>query len=343
MKQKVVTAVSVAALAGISVIGIGFFAEPFAQTEKTAQAAASLSTDVVKETVVVTEVSTENAPEEPEGISLEQTTEPVGRELKKPVSSSRVSKEDIFYMMLNSIDYYDKISGTIYVHYGNIDFYETVTFQCALSDTAAYAHEMQYACNQPAAISAAECAEQVKSAKAAVLRDVETSCTGEQLYYVDHSRSAYRQEQSYNITTLEQAGAIPDEERHFTMDDGFPAYSYRANPTNIPSASICIFPQEMTFGYLTDTDLWEIKGVEKLNGRTCYHITGVTEESYGKKLGVASFEFYVDTNTGVLLKYVGYDTNGNISDYLYSENMQFEEKADAVKAASIPRSNQNEG
>ena len=343
MKQKVVTAVSVAALAGISVIGIGFFAKPFAQTEKTAQAAVSQSADVVKETVIVTEVSTVIASEEADSISLEQTTEPVGRELKKPVSSSRVSKEDIFYMMLNSIDYYDKISGTIYVHYGNIDFYEAVTFQCALSDTAAYAHEIQYDCNQPAAASAAECAEQMKSAEAAVLRDVETSCTGEQLYYVDHSRSAYRQEQSYNITTLEQAGPVSDEERHFTMDDGFPAYSYRANPTNIPSASICLFPQEMTFGYLTDTDLWEIKGVEKLNGRTCYHITGVTGAEYGKKRNVASFEFFVDTNTGVLLKYVGYDTNGNISDYLYSENMQFEEKAEAVKAAPIPRSYQNEG
>lgn len=343
MKQKVVTAVSVAALAGISVIGVGFFAEPLAKTEEKPQAAVSLSTDVVKETVVVTEVSAVIAPEEADSISLEQTTESTGRELKTPVSSSRVSKKDIFYMMLNSIDYYDKVSGTIYVHYGNIDFYETVTFQCALSDTAAYAHETQYECNQPAAASAAECAEQMKSAKTAVLRDVETSCTGEQLYYVDHSRSAYRQEQSYNITTLEQAGSIPDEERHFTTDDGFPAYSYRANPTNIPSASICIFPQEMTFGYLTDTDLWEIKGVEKLNGRTCYHITGVTEESYGKKLGVESFEFFVDTDTGVLLKYVGYDTNGNISGYLYSENMQFEEKAEAVKAASIPRSYQNEG
>ena len=83
MKQKVVTAVSVAALAGISVIGIGFFAKPFAQTEKTAQAAASQSADVVKETVIVTEVSTVIASEEADSISLEQTTEPVGRELQK--------------------------------------------------------------------------------------------------------------------------------------------------------------------------------------------------------------------------------------------------------------------
>lgn len=218
-----------------------------------------------------------------------------------------------------------------------------MTFQCELSNTAAYSRETQYDCNQPAAASAAECAAQMKSAKAAVLRDVETSCTGKQFYTVDHSRATYKQKQSYDIITLEQAGPISDEERHFIMDDGFPAYSYRANPTNIPSASICIFPQEMTFGYLTDTDLWEIKGVEQLDGRTCYHITGVTGADYGKKRNVASFEFFVDTNTGVLLKYVGYDANGDISDYLYSENMQFEEKAEAVKTASIPRSYQNEG
>lgn len=75
MKQKVVTAVSVAALAGISVICIGFFAEPFTKSEETPQAAVSISMDAVKETIVMTEVSTETAPEEADGISPEQPTE----------------------------------------------------------------------------------------------------------------------------------------------------------------------------------------------------------------------------------------------------------------------------
>jgi hypothetical protein len=51
-------------------------------------------------------------------------------------------------------------------------------------------------------------------------------------------------------------------------------------------------------------------------------------------LGVDSFTFLVDANTGVLLQYIGYNADGAISDYLYTENMQFEEQAEEVPVCS---------
>ncbi|SCI68497.1 Uncharacterised protein [uncultured Ruminococcus sp.] len=42
----------------------------------------------------------------------------------------------------------------------------------------------------------------------------------------------------------------------------------------------------------------------------------------------------VDVNTGVLIQYIGYDDNGEISDYIYTENISFENKADKVETFS---------
>lgn len=43
---------------------------------------------------------------------------------------------------------------------------------------------------------------------------------------------------------------------------------------------------------------------------------------------------YVDVNTGVLLKYIGYDENNALSDYLYTENISYENEAETVKSFS---------
>ncbi len=49
---------------------------------------------------------------------------------------------------------------------------------------------------------------------------------------------------------------------------------------------------------------------------------------------VSTFELMVDVNTGVLIQYIGYDDNGEISDYIYTENISFENKADKVERFS---------
>ena len=62
--------------------------------------------------------------------------------------------------------------------------------------------------------------------------------------------------------------------------------------------------------------------------------SGTAEEDYGSKFNVSTFELMVDVNTGVLIQYIGYDDNGEISDYIYTENISFENKADKVETFS---------
>ena len=58
-----------------------------------------------------------------------------------------------------------------------------------------------------------------------------------------------------------------------------------------------------------------------------------------KKIMAASKKYVVladieSVNTGVLIQYIGYDDNGEISDYIYTENISFENKADKVETFS---------
>ena len=49
-------------------------------------------------------------------------------------------------------------------------------------------------------------------------------------------------------------------------------------------------------------------------------------------MNVSSFEFLVDTATGVLMRYDGYDENGKLRDFMHTDNIRFEEKAEEVTA-----------
>lgn len=118
---------------------------------------------------------------------------------------------------------------------------------------------------------------------------------------------------------------IPGSKRVGTASDGEMQYTLIENPLNIDEASVSVLPQEITFGYLSDFDLWQIDGTEEYLGRSCIVLSGKPDEEYGEKLGVSDFVFYVDAETGVLLKYVGYDEDGNVSDYLITEEFKVNE------------------
>ena len=60
-------------------------------------------------------------------------------------------------------------------------------------------------------------------------------------------------------------------------------------------------------------------------GRKCYVISGVSSEEYGNKIEIKNFQMYVDCETDVLLKCVGYDKDENIHAYLATEEIHFEE------------------
>lgn len=319
MKNKIILATALISAACLTTTGIISYA-------KTSD---SKSTDTVLNTAIVEQES--------EKADNLKAANPIlkpdsSRALKKAASSDTADKNDIYYMMLNSIDYYDKISGTVYFPTGDINLVNSVQFQSVLSETKAYSHFSQvYADNisnySMETISSE--AEQVNN----LVYDEEEYCNANESVSINLIEKSYTTKIG-DATSLDCVCDIPDIERITTAEDGEPCYNYRTNPTNVPEASICIFPQEMAFGFLANQELWNVDGIEEIDGNKGYHISGTTTKEYGNKINVSSFEFVVDTNTGVLLKYVGYDSNGEISDYMYTENIRFEDNASSVKSYS---------
>ena len=107
--------------------------------------------------------------------------------------------------------------------------------------------------------------------------------------------------------------------------DETPCYVYRADPTNSVYGSYCLFPQGLTFGFLTDFDLWDITENIIYMNRECLVIDGQTTESYNKKMGTDSFTMYVDSQTGILLKMECMDSAGNIVRYMTVNSVSIDE------------------
>ena len=60
----------------------------------------------------------------------------------------------------------------------------------------------------------------------------------------------------------------------------------------------------------------------------CARLSGNTADEYSNKTGAERFTFYIDKETGTLLKYVGLDSEGEISDYMISDRISFDNSFD---------------
>lgn len=240
------------------------------------------------------------------------------RTLEKAVDYTIADKSDVYHMMLNSIDYYNTASGTV-IRADGTDLINVITFQTDLLNAEAYSASVLRSTDKAEDVSAVSLSD--------VDFDNVVYCADGMLTTVSDGLSETVENR---VTYLSDCSPIDDSERISTADDGNPIYRYRQNPTNVMFASICLFPQEMAFGFLQDQELWEITGITEKNGLTCYIIEGKTEEAYGEKLNVAAFEFFVDVNTGVLVQYEGYSADGTLSDYMYTQNIQFDDNAEPV-------------
>lgn len=128
---------------------------------------------------------------------------------------------------------------------------------------------------------------------------------------------------SYSTETMTIAGGqIVPEGRVWQDDTGTNCYLYRNNITNTDIASLSIFPQDLAFGFLSDTSNWEITGVEEYLGRNAIILSGDTNGSqYGINMNVDTFTMWIDIETGILLNFQGFDYNGDLTQYLVTEHI----------------------
>jgi hypothetical protein len=134
------------------------------------------------------------------------------------------------------------------------------------------------------------------------------------------------------ISTLHFANAYPDAETSIDTDqNNTQVYgTYGGDPTGAHEIAACFVPQEMTVGYLKDFSNWEITGTQEVQGRTCAVVEGTADPEYGSRFGVETFTILVDQATGIWMQFEGYDADGNVQAYVYTENLAFGADAEEV-------------
>lgn len=98
--------------------------------------------------------------------------------------------------------------------------------------------------------------------------------------------------------------------QRYTKLDGKKVYVFRENPAFLNDR--VSFPQAEALGYMEDQGKWSIQGEEVLLGRTAVVVGGELEDHYKQKHLAETFKFWVDKDTGILLKAQEYNTEGKI-------------------------------
>lgn len=220
-----------------------------------------------------------------------------------------ITKKSIFFKMLNTIDYFNTAEGSIEIcTEGDI---RTSEFACNLLTADAYEYSIW----------------------GDEIYEDYSSSNGE-FYKVLKERKLINK--GLGACNIEEAVPIPDSERITVAEDGINCYAYRADPINAPTAREGLQPQELTFNFMTVEDNWDITGETTYLDRDCVVIEGHTNDYAEEKLGVYTFEFTVDKETGVLMKYDGFDADGNIVSYSRFTELTFNSNPE------IKKFNQNE-
>jgi hypothetical protein len=90
-------------------------------------------------------------------------------------------------------------------------------------------------------------------------------------------------------------------------------------------AGISLFPYEIAAGYLRNTDQWDIeKQNEEVLGHNTIVLYGKIEENQlsRMKAETATFRFWVDKDTGILVKYQEYNNNGDLTSYMQPTQLE---------------------
>ena len=256
----------------------------------------------------------------PENVSVPETTIPT-RDLCTLEISDEVS---CYHKTLNSVDYFNYASGIIETNMLNGDYY-TIEYNVDMVNNESYQH-----------VKSSDFDEEIYSADGVTTTIDNTSEDSNNVRY----DLAYCEADdiAQNMEPYQYRSIESDARRITTDENGIKCYHYRQNPTNLHYAStFSLFPQEMIFGFLSNQDLWEIKGTDEYLGREVTFTTGTTEPDYGSKLNIDNFIMYFDNKTGIMLLFEGYDAAGNLTEY--SKTTEFSDTQKAVPLFTYPVNN----
>lgn len=241
------------------------------------------------------------------------------RMLKTAVSSQTASKDDVIDLMMNTIDYFNQVSGRVYYGYSGGELFSS-EFQCDIPAVSSFSRYTVYSSETPGDLS-------VVSSSAPKYEYHYYGDDESGMICKDTDRKVFKYDTmilpKYDTEYLQQQEQYKEKK-----------YTERLDITNVYMSDTCLFPVKFALKFLYERESWNIEGTRICDGRECYIISGEGEE-YVPELGIVSFEMLVDAGTGVLMRYEGFDEKHELKEFVYTENFRYDEKASPVRGVDI--------
>lgn len=229
----------------------------------------------------------------------EPTTEPETEPDFDLKTLELVSKENYINKMLNSVDFYNEVSGSIETNMNNGDIYN-IEYSLNFNDGKAYEHEIgnNY--------------------------DNETYVQ----YGLQFNFDNINKTQNKSII-IEKLKSDENYTEHFNSDfqTGYGTdYVYGQDFTGISaSAGLSIYPRQFVNDLMYDFDLWEIGDRITYLNRDCQIIKGTIPSEFQYSFGNAeTFKLIMDRETGIMLDLECYTPNGTVTSYTHTTNISFD-------------------
>ncbi|MBS4190384.1 hypothetical protein KHA94_09245 [Bacillus sp. FJAT-49705] len=223
---------------------------------------------------------------------------------KQDENYDEMTKEEILTKMINTVDYFETARGEYKIHYSFNPGYEIVEYAISLK-------------HEPGGYGK---------------RTLDTGEISSQEFYKDGilwslNESSKTYMESRVMEGSQQRGTTLRLDQAFsTAFDGNPLTNYRERPP-FGTANETLFPYEIASNYTRDLSKWEI---EKQNEELLGHNTLVIKGTKNHR-DFQSFRFWVDKDTGILVKYETYNANGDIVDYLHPTKLEVNVPIDSKK------------
>lgn len=213
-----------------------------------------------------------------------------------------LSKEQIHYLLLNSMDNFDTAQGNL--EYKSKDQYEpNIEYQVDMDKINPIGFE--------------KVGEVIKLAKDGEYKTIDAK-TQKVVRNVGYSDYVEAKDEDKKI-----------ESRYSKSSDGKPLYNYRDDHPLVGISKGSLFPQELATNLLENYENWKIEDQNiKYLGRESIIIRGPLDKDNAAKFNSYSFKFWVDKQTGILLTYEMYDSEGNAVEYLRTKEIKINEKLD---------------
>ncbi|WP_298468212.1 hypothetical protein [uncultured Psychrobacillus sp.] len=246
-----------------------------------------------------------------------RTSENEASLIKPPLleeSYEDMTKEEVFVKLLNTVDYFHTAAGKFetYDLYSDDSDSTTITEYKISIKNKIGGYEKITDLFDEKLMGSKEGVQEISYMNG----DIWIKSHDTKTYFV----SDYQQAPTQEALTLEEALSISIKDI-YKSDNGF------REGSPIGRSGISLFPYELASIYLRNMSLWDIeKQNEELLGHNTIVLNGKIDDQvksrFNMKGTTETFRFWVDKDTGILIKYETYDADGELTSYLHPELLE---------------------